>query len=82
MQRKKMAKAREIKYYATLDEATVSLHATDFDYFFSIINGAIIPKILIERALTANPQPQRIEYCSSAFIKGEKATERGIINVI
>ncbi|MFT4060338.1 MAG: amino acid adenylation domain-containing protein [Legionella sp.] len=46
----KMAEAHGIKHYTCLNEANESLLATDFDYLFSIINSAIIPKTLLERA--------------------------------
>ena len=46
----KTARVHDIKHYTSLNEATESLRTTDFDYLFSIINSAIIPKELIERA--------------------------------
>lgn len=47
---RKLAEAHHIKHYTSLDEATESLLVTDFDYLFSIINGTIVPPIIIERA--------------------------------
>ena len=46
----KITELHDIKHYFSLSEAAESLLVTDFDYLFSIINSAIIPKKIIERA--------------------------------
>lgn len=47
---KNLASAHHVDYFDSLNEATVSLSTTEFDYLFSIINSSILPVALLHRA--------------------------------
>lgn len=47
---KSMADANHIQYFSSLSDATPVLLGLEFDYLFSIINGTILPKTILERA--------------------------------